>query len=64
MSLQFEYVRGNFLNNWSCGMAILPVKAAWAEAFEANNYQMWWDAARAALTAPNCSQGEIKDGTW
>jgi hypothetical protein len=64
MGMEFEYVQGNHRENWSCDMAILPIKAAMIEATLSNNYQMWWDVAKPALSSPNCSRGDIKDGVW
>lgn len=64
MGLEFEYAQGDYLTWWTCDMALLPLKAAWADAFLAQEFRIWWDAARVAMSSPNCTNGEIRDGLW
>lgn len=64
MALEFEYTRGDYISQWTCDMALLPLKAVWSDAFLADNFGMWWDAARAAFASPNCASGKIVDGMW
>lgn len=67
LGMEFEYSslgREERYNMWNCDMSLVQMKAAWADAFEKNNFQIWWNAARSIMSHPQCANGEIKDGLW
>ncbi|KAH8811352.1 hypothetical protein F5884DRAFT_897786 [Xylogone sp. PMI_703] len=62
--VQFQVPPSRASELWSCDMALLPMKVAWAQASLTKNFNVWWEAAKMIMESAPCSNNGIKDGQW